>query len=75
MTSFPCGTVARDMPSPLRPDAYQALMSGQAGHDSRVPIFVVGMPRSGSTLVEQILASHSQVFGAGVCHQALNPCR
>jgi tetratricopeptide (TPR) repeat protein len=35
------------------------------GDYSRVPIFIVGMPRSGSTLVEQILASHSRVFGAG----------
>jgi len=36
-----------------------------AGLPSRVPVFLVGMPRSGTTLVEQILGSHSQVFGAG----------
>ncbi len=36
-----------------------------AGDPSRVPIFIVGMPRSGSTLVEQILASHPEVYGAG----------
>jgi Flp pilus assembly protein TadD len=35
------------------------------GHPSPVPIFVIGMPRSGTTLVEQILASHPKVFGAG----------
>jgi hypothetical protein len=35
------------------------------GHDSTTPIFVVGFPRSGTSLVEQILASHSQVRGAG----------
>jgi tetratricopeptide (TPR) repeat protein len=35
------------------------------GQRSDVPIFVLGMPRSGTTLVEQILASHPQVFGAG----------
>ena len=29
------------------------------------PIFIVGMPRSGTSLIEQILASHGQVFGAG----------
>ncbi len=33
--------------------------------DSDAPIFVVGMPRSGTTLVEQIVASHRNVFGAG----------
>lgn len=33
--------------------------------DNSSPIFIVGMPRSGSTLIEQILDSHSKVFGAG----------
>ena len=35
------------------------------GEPSQLPIFIVGMPRSGSTLVEQILASHPKVFAAG----------
>jgi tetratricopeptide (TPR) repeat protein len=46
--------------------------SAQKIHDLKVsqassiiPIFVVGMPRSGTTLVEQIIASHSLVYGAG----------
>ena len=38
--------------------------SGQ-GDPSDVPVFILGMPRSGTTLVEQILASHPKVFGAG----------
>jgi tetratricopeptide (TPR) repeat protein len=33
------------------------------GFDSREPIFIVGLPRAGSTLLEQILASHSRVQG------------
>jgi len=33
------------------------------GHPDPAPIFVVGLPRSGSTLIEQIIASHSQVEG------------
>jgi len=32
---------------------------------AKTPIFIVGMPRSGSTLIEQILASHSSVEGTG----------
>ena len=32
---------------------------------TKQPIFIVGMPRSGSTLVEQILSSHKRVYGAG----------
>jgi tetratricopeptide (TPR) repeat protein len=35
------------------------------GHDSERPVFIVGMPRSGTSLCEQILASHPAVFGAG----------
>jgi tetratricopeptide (TPR) repeat protein len=35
------------------------------GLDTELPVFVVGMPRSGTTLVEQILSRHPQVFGAG----------
>lgn len=35
------------------------------GSDSDLPVFVVGFPRSGTTLVEQVLASHSRVHGAG----------
>ena len=36
-----------------------------AGHANGRPIFVLGMPRSGTSLIEQILASHADVFGAG----------
>jgi len=35
------------------------------GNPSSAPIFVLGMPRSGSTLIEQILASHPQIHAAG----------
>jgi tetratricopeptide (TPR) repeat protein len=43
-----------------------ALAAGLSGaHESDRPVFVVGMPRSGTSLVEQVLASHPAVFGAG----------
>jgi tetratricopeptide (TPR) repeat protein len=44
-----------------------ALLAAKAnmGMRSNLPVFVVGMPRSGTTLVEQILASHPMVHGAG----------
>ena len=35
------------------------------GSPSELPVFIVGMPRSGTSLVEQIAARHSRVFGAG----------
>ena len=37
----------------------------EGGSNDETPIFIVGMPRSGTSLMEQILASHSAVFGAG----------
>ena len=51
-------TFSRDL-RPLNVAAESASATGQQ------PAFVLGMPRSGTTLVEQILASHSQVHGAG----------
>ena len=35
------------------------------GNPSELPIFILGAPRSGTTLVEQIIANHEKVFGAG----------
>lgn len=35
------------------------------GHPSTLPVFVVGMPRSGTSLTEQIIASHPEVVGVG----------
>lgn len=37
----------------------------ECGVDSSLPVFILGMPRSGTTLVEQVLAGHSKIFGAG----------
>ncbi len=37
----------------------------RSGVDSELPVFVVGMPRSGTTLTEQILGSHPRIFAAG----------
>ena len=49
-------------------EAFAAALAARplpAGDPSPLPIFVVGMPRSGTTLIEQILASHPEVHGAG----------
>ncbi len=46
-------------------DAEMLARLGGGGDPSDLPVFVVGMPRSGTSLVEQILASHPQVVGAG----------
>jgi tetratricopeptide (TPR) repeat protein len=39
--------------------------SGVPGSSSAKPLFIVGMPRSGTSLVEQIIATHPAVYGAG----------
>ena len=45
---------------------------GRLGHPAPDPIFIVGLPRSGSTLLEQILSSHSEVDGTMELHNVLN---
>jgi tetratricopeptide (TPR) repeat protein len=42
------------------------------GDSSETPVFILGMPRSGTTLTEQIIASHPQVFGAGELRDLLD---
>jgi tetratricopeptide (TPR) repeat protein len=51
------------MMAAVTPALFSRLRS--AGLDSERPVFIVGLPRSGTTLTEQILARHSQVFAAG----------
>jgi len=43
----------------------EALDELGTGHDSAEPIFILGLPRTGSTLLERILSSHSAVYAAG----------
>jgi tetratricopeptide (TPR) repeat protein len=54
---------ARETIAYFTPEMMEQL--GGAGDRSRAPIFVIGMPRSGTSLVEQILASHPDIYGAG----------
>jgi tetratricopeptide (TPR) repeat protein len=43
----------------------ERLVAPAAGSDNNEAIFVVGMPRTGTTLIERILGSHSEVYSAG----------
>ncbi|HEU5398054.1 MAG TPA: tetratricopeptide repeat protein, partial [Gammaproteobacteria bacterium] len=54
-------------------DGFPALATAGSG-DER-PVFIVGMPRSGTSLVEQVLASHPAVYGAGETHALRNALR
>jgi tetratricopeptide (TPR) repeat protein len=40
-------------------------IANDRGCESEVPVFILGMPRSGTSLMEQILSSHPDIFGAG----------
>jgi tetratricopeptide (TPR) repeat protein len=55
------------------------VIDGMRGHGlaTQLPIFIFGMPRSGTTLVEQVLASHPSVAGAGEinCFPGINRTR
>ena len=46
-------------------DARTVAATAEWGDPKEQPVFIVGMPRSGTSLVEQIAASHELVFGAG----------
>jgi len=47
----------------FQPEMFSRLAG--AGLDTRRPVFIFGLPRSGTTLIEQVLASHSMIHGAG----------
>tara|TARA_B100000315_G_scaffold260292_1_gene320621 strand:+ start:2511 stop:4502 length:1992 start_codon:yes stop_codon:yes gene_type:complete len=57
----------RDTFAQLKSTFTKAFFADRAawGSDSTVPVFVVGMPRSGTTLVEQIIAAHGDAEGVG----------
>jgi tetratricopeptide (TPR) repeat protein len=56
-------------------DAELVRAKAGAGDPAPTPVFVVGMPRSGTTLIEQIIASHPEAFGAGELHDLDNVVR
>jgi len=58
-----CATLLRDSMALFDGDLLAA--RSDVGNGSEIPVFVVGMPRSGTSLVEQILASHPEIAGAG----------
>ncbi len=60
-SSIPITEPVQDALEHCRPETFERL-SG-AGCDARDPIFVFGLHRSGSTLIEQLLASHPQIEG------------
>lgn len=58
-------TFRQSIDSLIASNTAEHLAEAAAANVSELPVFVCGMPRSGTTLVEQICASHSRVYGAG----------
>jgi hypothetical protein len=72
-TRFDATAFTRDIDSLIAYSSPSAFANRrEAGVASELPVFIVGMPRSGTTLVEQIAASHSQVHGAGESRDIVN---
>ncbi len=78
--AFDCGARARrstvEFDEPAEIEAFQFLEDNytpekfsRQGYDSRAPIFVLGQPRTGTTLIERIISSHSLVHSAGELQQ------
>lgn len=61
---------AQKLPRIFTPNAFKRFEN--MGYEDDTPIFIVGMPRSGTTLTEQIIASHPEVHGAGELTSFLN---
>ena len=60
----------------LRSIYTEGWLRGKApGHESPAPIFIVGQPRTGTTLIERVITSHSQVHSAGELRQFGNSVR
>ena len=64
-----------DMFNALRNSYDAEWLASKAGFDSNAPIFIVGQPRTGTTLIERIITSHSQVHSAGELRQFGNSIR
>jgi hypothetical protein len=72
-TFYSAGQLQRRIDSQIAVCTSEFLESKKGlGNSSADPIFIVGLPRSGSTLLEQILASHSQVDGTMELHNILD---
>jgi len=56
-------------------EAFNNKIFNKTGYETNVPIFIVGLPRSGSTLIEQVISSHSDIYGAGEIRDFSNVIR